>query len=71
MNLIISGDNPQSLAKVEALARELGLEVSHELSREPAHQPSHFHPASRRKTVVRPEETEHHHQDQSPLYGIE
>lgn len=32
MNLIISGDNPKNLAKIEALAREMGLLVSRELT---------------------------------------
>ena len=67
MNLIISGENPQNLAKVEALARQLGLNVNRELE-------TRVRPAAGNSRKSRPErnlEGEFPHLDKGPLYGIE
>lgn len=67
MNLIISGENPQNLAKVEALARQLGLTVNKELEtrRRPAGGDS------RKARSDQHLEGNFPHLDKSPLYGIE
>ncbi len=67
MNLIISGENPQNLAKVEALARQLGLTVSRELEtkrRSPAGE-------GRKARTDRHLDGDFPHLDKGPLYGIE
>lgn len=67
MNLIISGENPQNLAKVEALARQLGLTVNKEL--ETKRRPVAGNPRKARQE--RNLEGDFPHLDKGPLYGIE
>ena len=75
MNLIISGDNPKNLAKIEALAREMGLMVSRELTSSGTRKM----PRRRAKTnavetkVEQPESSlgKTSHEGDGPLYGIE
>ena len=75
MNLIISGDNPKNLAKIEALAKEMGLVVSRELTSSGTGKM----PRRRAKTnavetkVEKPESSlgKTSHEGGGPLYGIE
>lgn len=67
MNLIISGENPQNLAKVEALARQLGLSVNREL--ETSRRPVAGNP--RKSRQEKNLKGDFPHLDKGPLYGIE